>query len=362
MKKNRPLFINLTRDIMFKTYFKKNKTVLKSLLQTFLPLPKDHAPIQHITVLDSFLSNLNPEEKNSIMDIRVQLGTGELLNVEMQTVPHPAFTERILLYQAKNYSSQLKSGQKYEKLCASYSLIFSTFDIFPAHRDFYNSFSIRSDRKPHFPFNGDLRLVTVELGKFRKREVEDLVDFREKWCYLLKESSFMGEEEGRWFSRSGMEEAMSHLKELSREEQFRILEEAKEKNWRDEQARMDHAKDQGFERGLKQGMEEAMSHLRELSREEQFRILEEAKEKNWRDEQARIDHATNQGLQKGLKQGIEQGIEQGLERGLKQGLKQGMKQKKQMVIRMLQNGLNTDLVSKISGLSKQEINALKEDL
>ena len=30
-----------------------------------------------------------------------------------------------------------------------------------------------------------------------------MVDFREKWRYLLKESSFMGEEEGRWFSRSG---------------------------------------------------------------------------------------------------------------------------------------------------------------
>ena len=94
-----------------------------------------------------------------------------------------------------------------------------------------------------------------------------------------------------------------------------------------------------------------MSHLKELSREEQLRILEEAKEKNWRDEQARIDHATDQGLKKGREQGIEQGMTKGVNKG-----------RTEMVIRMLENGLDTDLVSKISGLSKQEINALKEDL
>ena len=167
--------------------------------------------------------------------------------------------------------------------------------------------------------------MTVELGKFQKRAVEDLVDFREKWRYLLKESSYMNEEEGRWFSRSGMEEAMSHLKELSREEQFRILEEAKEKNWRDEQARMDHAVDQGLKKGIEQGIE--------------------------------------RGLKQGLKQGMERGLEQGIEKGMKRGLTKGVsKGRKEMVIRMLKNGLDADLISKISGLSKQEINTLKENL
>ena len=106
-----------------------------------------------------------------------------------------------------------------------------------------------------------------------------------------------------------------------------------------------------------------MSHLKELSREEQFRILEEAREKNWRDEQARIDHATDQGLKKGLKQGMERGLEQGMKRGLTKGVSKGhVEKEKEMVTRMLKNGLDTDLVSKISGLSKQEINTLKEKL
>ena len=48
--------------------------------------------------------------------------------------------------------------------------------------------------------NRNLRLMTVELVKFQKRDVEDLVDFREKRFYLLKESSFMGERKGRWVS------------------------------------------------------------------------------------------------------------------------------------------------------------------
>ena len=158
--KPRSLFLNLTQDLMFKNYFKLNKTLLKSLLKAFLPLP-ENSSIKEIVILDSLIPSLSSEEKSSLMDLRVQLDSGEFVNVEMQAFPHKSFTKRILLYWTKNYGSQIKTGEKYEKLCPAYSLIFSTFNLFPETDSFYTSYSIRSDRAPYFCFNEDLRLVTV---------------------------------------------------------------------------------------------------------------------------------------------------------------------------------------------------------
>ena len=69
-----------------------------------------------------------------------------------------------------------------------------------------------------------------------------------------------------------------------------------------------------------------MSHLRELSREEQLCILEEA----------RMNHAVDQGLEQRLKQRIERELEQGMERGMERVLAKGVskgraEQKKEMM-------------------------------
>ena len=282
--KKRPLLINLTKNGHFKNYFKTCKPALKSLLKAFLPLP-DKSSIQEVTLLDSLLPNLTTEEKNSIMDLRLQINTGELVNVEMQAFPHKGFSERILFYWAKNYISRLKEGEDYTKLCPSYSLIFSKFDLFPrkaidlskeqgsrSARSFSgvssgkacNSFSIRSDKAPHFCFNKDLRFVTVELSKFQAEEnVRSLVDFQDIWCYILKESRRMGQQEFKELSGRGpeMEKAMAYLRKFSEEEQRQILREAREKNRRDQVAREDYVFDQGKEEGRLQGKEEGRKEI-----------------------------------------------------------------------------------------------------
>ena len=298
--KNRSFFINLTQDLIFKSYFKPDKTLLKSLLKAFLPLP-DKDTIKDIIILDSLLPSLTPEEKSSLMDLRVQLDSGELVNVEMQAFPHKSFTQRILLYWAKNYSSQLKTGEDYKTLCPAYSLIFSAYDLFPETGDFYTSFSIRSDESPYFCFNEDLRLVTVELSKFKKKTPSALLDLREDWCYLLKESKRMGEREGEELSAKGEE------------------------------------------------MKKAMVRLRELSREEGLQLVEEAKEKARRDQAAREHDSFNSGRIEGKEEGIIQGKTEGKEEG-----------KTELIISMLKNELNIPLISKITGLSEKEIYQIKK--
>ena len=160
----------------------------------------------------------------------------------------------------------------------------------------------------------------MELEKFRKREVSDLLDLREEWCYFLKESRRLGERDEERFSRKGsdMEKAMSHLKTLSREESLRWMEEALEKNWRDQAAWRDDAVEQGLKEGIQKGMQKGMQ----------------------------------KGIQKGMKQGIEQGIEQGMQKGRQE-------ERQQVVLNMLKEKTEIAFICKVTGLSEEEIKKIQ---
>ena len=59
--------------------------------------------------------------------------------------------------------------------------------------------------------------------------------------------------------------------------------------------------------------------------------------------------------------GIEQGIIQGKAEGIKEGKEEGIKQTKiETAKNMLKEGLDVDLISKVIGLSKEEVEKLKE--
>ena len=59
----------------------------------------------------------------------------------------------------------------------------------------------------------------------------------------------------------------------------------------------------------------------------------------------------------------ERGLEKGLKRGLKRGKLEGIKEgKAQTAIQLLKEGLDTEFIAKVTGLSKKEIDRLKAKL
>ena len=151
----------------------------------------------------------------------------------------------------------------------------------------------------YFCFDKGLRIVIVELSKFKKKTPATLLDLREEWCYLLKESKKMGERESKELSAKGLE------------------------------------------------MEEAMFHLKELSREEGLRLVEEARDKAWKDQMAREDDSFNRGIEQGKVEGVEKGKTE---------------ERRNLIISMLKNGMEASFISKITDFSKEEIRKLKKSL
>ena len=252
--KPRSPYIDLCQDLMFKIYFSRSKPLLLSLIKTFLPLPEGKT-VQSLTVLnpaekrkgpsglsvkDSALYPESPEGKRAVLDLLVRLNTGETVNVEMQTIRHESFKERILFYLARIYGGMLKKGEGYENLRPAFSLVFADFCLFPEQKPgrLVSSFSVRSDKPPHFLLSDRFRLVFVDLSRFQAENatlLDSELDLEWLWCYFLKKAKDMNREEIAALAQKSkeMKMAMEHLKSLSRDQAVRFQEEAQEKFYRD---------------------------------------------------------------------------------------------------------------------------------
>ena len=296
--------LNLKYDVSFKAYFKRNENVLKSALQAYLPLPENRT-IKSVRVLDPSIHSPGPKDKESFFDLKVELDTGERVNVEMQLLPQKSFLKRVLFYWSRLYSHSVRRGDGYETIHPAYSLVFTDFSLFPRQEGFYHSFSIRLDDPPYFSLSGDLRMVFVELNRFNKGSVLELVDMREKWSYLLRESGRMSFEEAR-----------------------RLLE-----SWRGE-------------------MSEAVNHFIELSRDETLREIEEVRQKRIMDKKAREAYVFDRGFNRGLKEGQEKGMKEGMEKGKQEGIQKGIHKTVSM---MLKEKVDISFISRMTGLSEEKI-------
>lgn len=94
---------------------------------------------------------------------------------------------------------------------------------------------------------------------------------------------------------------------------------------------------------INKDIKSAKEELEILNGDYEIQRLAELREKAIRDEAAALDFAIN----KGLKQGIEQGIEQGKQQLIKTAKK------------LLEMGLSIDEVSKVTELTKEEVEKLK---
>ena len=94
-----------------------------------------------------------------------------------------------------------------------------------------------------------------------------------------------------------------------------------------------------------ENLKEAVEKLDRISEDEKMQRIIELREKAIRDEHAIYD--------KGLDDGIEKGIQKGKEKGAKE-------EKIKIVKSMLKENMDIEIIIKITGLTKEEIEKLKE--
>ncbi len=235
-------------DFVFKQIFgdSKNTRPLRSFLQATLKLPEEL--FAGLTIIDP---NLNPEfegDKACAFDVRIELRSGRMLDVEIQTIHAKDMSNRLQYYTAKMIAGQLKAGEGYSGLTQVITIVIADFVMWPENRLYHHGFLLyEPDARIMYP--NSLEIHTLELPKI------PMADDGSKLYNWLKFVSAKKQEEFELLAEkdTAMAEAYAKLKVLSADELTRLRAEYREKAIRDEEARRLFAAEDGFARGEARG-------------------------------------------------------------------------------------------------------------
>jgi predicted transposase/invertase (TIGR01784 family) len=103
-------------DVVFKRLMgdMRDTDILVSFLQAVLDLPAED--YTHVQILDPHVVGDRPEDKQGILDVRLETGTGKQLDIEIQLAALPAMPERLMFYLGRMITGQIGKGQDYRSI------------------------------------------------------------------------------------------------------------------------------------------------------------------------------------------------------------------------------------------------------
>jgi predicted transposase/invertase (TIGR01784 family) len=221
-------------DVIFKLLFgdKRNIEILKDFLKSVLNMPEDE--YESIDLDDPHLKRERIDDKLGIVDVRLTTTTGKIVHIEIQILKMDEMPERVTYYNSKIIAAQLKSGNKFDLLQKTISIVITDYDIINDSPKYHHVFQLY-DKETGIKFTDLIEINTLEMSKI-PTEADNTQKY--EWLRFLKAEK---EEEFEMVARNNpaINKAYVVLKELSQDEKAQRLYEAREKAWRDEQSRFD---------------------------------------------------------------------------------------------------------------------------
>ncbi|MDF9622617.1 Rpn family recombination-promoting nuclease/putative transposase [Bacillus cereus] len=261
--------VNLRVDFAFKQLFgtKGNEDILIGFLNAVLQKSLS-APITSVVLEDPHLPKEYKEDKLSIMDVRATLGTGELVNIEVQIANKHDIQKRSLYYWSKLYASQMQEGMPYRDLKRAITINVLDFIVFPIHDSFQTTGNLW-DAEKEVLMSDQIEIHYLELPKiitqWRESQVNPWHDSLVRWLLLLaaNEDQNLTEtlEAIAMEHDETLQKAMNKWDNMSHNQTFRREYEAREKILLDEKAVVAHAKAVGREEGIEKGIAQLVRNM-----------------------------------------------------------------------------------------------------
>ncbi len=247
-------------DYAFKRLFGSEAYValLIDLLNAVLALPFGKR-VREVTLRNPFSDKAYAEDKTSILDVRASDQAGRQHHLEMQLAVGWAFPKRFLFYWARHHGGQLREGDVYETLSATYSIAFLDGRLF--NDDYYHHTFKAWDPNSGTLLSKEMELHTIELPKFNLT-AEQCSTPLERWCYFLKHGATLDDENlPPSLDVPPIRQALEVLRMLSQDEleRERYLDRLKaERDAASLQHSLQHGVRLARESGLEEGREEGL--------------------------------------------------------------------------------------------------------
>jgi len=176
-------FLDLKTDYAFKKVFGsvENKDILIEFLNSILDI---NYKIKDLTIVDPYNIPMLKGMKDTFVDVKAILEDNSKVIIEMQVLNHEAFEKRVLYNMAKNYSTQLDSGDKYHLLNPVIAVTITDFEMFEDLKNYISYFKL-IEKKEFIEYSDDIELIFIELPKFTK-SLKELKTIQEKYIYFIK--------------------------------------------------------------------------------------------------------------------------------------------------------------------------------
>ena len=306
----------LTDDYVFHAVFgrdtEESRAALIEILNIILERKQD--PIRAIVIKNPIEIPDREADKESVMDIRAETESGELLDIEMQAGDLQFYQNRALFYGGRLVNSALQVGENYDRMKKSIVISITKGRLFPSLEDCHNIFEVR-DRKRGLLLCDRLELHFLELSK-----IDD-----QKPVHALTEIERLG----AYLKFANIENRQDYVKQILTMEDIDMTENAYRKVTEDE---------------------------REYERRE-------ARFKYQLQRNPELYVARNEGLEQGRNEGeaigLKKGRSEGEAIGLKKGRSEGAAQEKREIAKNFKHaGIPIAVIAENTGLTAEEIERL----
>jgi len=201
-------------DCVFKALLgtPENSNLLVNFLNAMLGEHLAH-PIQQVEILNPYNEREYLSDKLSIVDIKAQDSYQQTFQVEIQLSNYPGLPARILYNWADIYSQQLKSGENYGELKATYAIWLLNENLY-ADDDYIRHFQV-CDTKGRSLID-HCHITLVELKKFHTQVIHNNQD---RWLQFFNQAeNFDDSVLPDWMNTQEMKQAMNTLSRFSEQD------------------------------------------------------------------------------------------------------------------------------------------------
>ncbi|GHU98125.1 hypothetical protein FACS189483_05740 [Spirochaetia bacterium] len=214
-----------------------------------------------VFITNPYLNRSSPEDKESILDIKLILPSGQIIQVEVQVRDLKNMAQRVLYDQAKMITEQMQKGEDYQKIQPIISVLILDHTMFPDEPDYLNTYEFLNIES-HRPFTDLQKVITLELPKLPKTD-----DGCPVWPWA-KFFICQSEEEMETLTAVHPEvrPSVERYEQLAQTDYMRDLYRYEQKKRLDAKAREDFVRDEGEAIGYNRAREEARQQMETLAR------------------------------------------------------------------------------------------------
>lgn len=222
-----PVAVRMNNDYLFHALLQQNNRVLQSLIRSLLHLKAED--IRSVEIRDPIELGDAVLNKEFILDIKVELNSRAIIDLEMQVINHGDWPERSVSYLCRTFDN-LEKGENYMDVRPVIQIGLLDFTLFPKYPEFYATYKLLNE-KNYSLYSDKLRLSVVNLTCIDLATEEDRLYQIDQWAAFFKATTW---EEIKMLAQNNNDimEAARTVYQLTQDEKIRRKCQAREDYYR----------------------------------------------------------------------------------------------------------------------------------